>query len=575
MLTTAHPVTEVVQHVYNVLANETCRHILQEIGILEEMDNHLYINSTLHNPSKSWDQNLNPILVEDRFVCTYDIRHASLGLTWDTTNVQQHTDSFLHKRYRNYKSPILEDRLHHITLSDTVLPFNIPMNCSMTFRDHARAHEIIDRMHLRFNHGEYVSVANLSYDYPLPLRIVQALWALASTIGIEKKCFPAWMSQFSNGMIRKIVAEGLVSDKAEWVVKRQVFETLIKIDYDPGNEPEGQGENNAESYAVRFNMTLHASRPSVLYLDYPIIVANTLVPESIITADTSYQNQLYKFLANPVYDIDMEYQQSKFLIPKPVQNPWYDDWQVPTFGTLHTHLKTMPFFIGAFTLDEPDCRNCPCKSDGPPPNPYDQGPYSPPTPYGEGTPYEWKACLHHSWLARRSVHFHHDCNDCPYHKRTPQEEPCPCFCRSKATTDLNLDTDLDRYRLSPIVREYYRERKEKALELASVYNISVFVDDVQMDKSLITFDGTVVHVSNALGPNHIYRLVLSRTPPRHVDSSMKDVQGPDPYHPCRPSVYRHPFFQILDCIIVPKHTGATYANGQECGKPPAPEPRRP
>ena len=552
MLTIAHPVTEVVQHVYNVLANEASRHILQELGILDEMDNHIYINSSLYNPSKSWDQNINPILVEDKFTCSYDIRHASLGLAYDTTTVQQHVDAAFHKRYRHFHNPVFSDARHHIILSDTVLPFNIPMSCSMTFRDHAKAHEIIDRMHLRFNKGEYVSLANLSYTYPLPKQIIQALWALASTIGIDKCCFPAWLNQFSNGAITRMMSTGIVDKKTEWVVKRHVFETLIKIDWDPGPEPEGQGDNNAEEYAVTFSMTLQASRPSVLYLDFPIIIANTLVPEAIIHVDTSYQQELYKFLAHPEIGVNPSYQQSKFLIPKPVQNPWYDDWKVPVFNTLHGCLQSMPFFIGAFTLDEPNCEACPCHNERFI-NPYKTGnPETPYSPYGdEITPYMEGVAECHNWKTRRAIHFPHDCRNCPHsHSGTEADcdkqpplhvEPCKtgcvCYCRGVATTNINLDTDLDKYQLDKKVREYYRERKEKCLQVEDIYNISVFVDDVQLDRKFLSFDGTVLKVSNALGPDHIYRLVLSKTKPRHVDQAMADAQGDDPYHPLPKQMY--------------------------------------
>ena len=121
-----------------------------------------------------------------------------------------------------------------------------------------------------------------------------------------------------------------------------------------------------------------------------------------------------------------------------------------------------------------------------------------------------------------------------------------------------------------------RERKEKSLNVEDIYNISVYVDNVQLDRKLLSFDGTVLKVSNALGPNHIYRLVLSKTKPRHVDSSFADTQGDDPYMPLPRQVYRHPFFEILDCIIVPTRNltpgDNIHAHDNKPGKPPAPKP---
>ena len=521
MLTTAVQCTEIVTHIYSLLANQASRFILQELGVLEHLDNHIYINSTLHNPSKSYDQNLSPILVEDKFTCVFDIKHTSMGLVWDNNTTSMHMDATRHRRDGYSRIPLLVDKKHGIVLYDSVLPMNIPMNCTLSFRDYTRAHEVIDRFHLRFNKGEMLTVTNLSYDFPLPLEILRTLWALASTAGISKKCFPEWIKQYSNGNIKRIVTKGLNKNHVEWVVKRQVFEALIKIEYDMG-EPEKEGVQQSETLGLSFNATLHCTRPSVLYVDYPIIINNTLVPESVIKVDTSYQRELYRFLQHPSLAMDPAYQGIKFRAGGPARNPWYDNWELPKINTLHGGLHSLPFFIGAFTLDLPECDKCPCPKRKGDHTPYDE--YSNTcecgTPYDDG---ENTGC-------------------------------CPCYC-GHSTTDINIVEDLDMYRITDKLLKYYQEGKENCLNVENIYNIAVFVDNVQMDKSLLQFDGTILKVSNALGPNHIYRLVLSYTPPRAVDQCMAKVQGDNPFNPLPEQYYRHPFLFYMDCIIVPKKEG--------------------
>lgn len=592
MLTTAVAVGESAYHIYMVMANQVARHILQELGVLEMLDNRLYINSSIYNPSKSSDQNKNAILVEDKFVCTFDMKHPSTGLAYDTTDIGLHMDAVRHRRDWLTRYPILRVDQHNITLYNSVIPFNITLNCELHFRDYIKAHDIADRFLLRFNRGELVSLPNLVYDFPLPLQILQTLWALASTIGVDKECFLHWLEEYSNHQIKRNVSTAEKNKRFEWVVACKVFETLVKIDYD-FSEPEKTGIDSAECHTLRFTCTLHASRPSVLYADYPLVINNTLVPEEIVHVDTSYQKNLYEYLEYPNRFLDPEYQYQKYLTYQPIHNPWYDTW-VPDYGfSQYNSYGSIPIFIGLFTLDEPDCEHCPCPSESKHAgnikhcngncrcnsdcghncfdhqhhetevDPYDDpytDPYSDPysDPYDD--PYD---CPYTDPYQDRNP----DCHHCPYHKAqidpfnpracvkpNPDQTPCPCFC-GHATTNINIKTDLDMYQLKPRLLRYFKDRKEAALLAESVYHVLVFQDDRQVNPELLEFDGEVIKVPNRLGSNHTYRVVIGYTPPRKVDSSMAWKQGYDPYDPCKIEIYKHPFFFFLDVIIVPQRKG--------------------
>lgn len=588
MLTTAAAVRESAYHIYMIMANQVARHILQELGILEMLDNRIYVNSSIYNPSKSSDQNQNAILVEDKFVCNFDMKHPSTGLAYDTTDVSLHMDAVRHRRDWMERYPILHVAEHGITLYNSVIPFNITLNCELHFRDYIKAHDIADRFLLRFNRGELVSLTNLVYDFPLPIEILQALWALASTIGVEKECFYHWLREYSNHQIIRSVSTAPNNKRFEWVVSCKVFETLVKIDYD-FSEPEKAGIDNAEDHILRFTCTLHASRPSVLYVDYPIVINNTLVPGEIVRVDTSYQKNLYEFLENPNRFLDPAYQISKAMIYQPVRNPWYDNWVPSIWHSQYTAYKSIPIFIGIFTMDEPDCDHCPCPSECKyygnnrhcddncrcdhdccdncvnhrdntnEVDPYDD-PYS--DPYED--PYEGQP---------RNP----DCKHCPYHKAqydifnprkrpkpNPDQKPCPCYCGNQATTNINIKTDLDMYRLKDRLLNYFKIRKENALLAESVYHVLVFQDDRQVNPDLLEFDGEVLKVPNRLGSNHTYRLVIGYTPPRQVDSSIAWKQGYDPDNPDKVDVYRHPFFFFLDVLMITNRKGVeTHGHGQK------------
>lgn len=559
MLTSAAVVTEAAYHVYMVLANQAARHILQEIGILEDLDNRIYINSAIYNPSKSSDQNKNAILVEDKFVCTFDMKHPSTGLVYDMTDVDMHMDAVRHRRDKMSRYPILRDEQHNITLYDSLLPFNITLNCELHLRDYIKAHEIVDRFFLRFNRGELLAIPNLSYDFPVPQKILTTLWALASTLGVAKECFPQWVKQYSNDQIERIVSTSAKNTRYEWVVKRRVFESLIKIDYDLG-EPEKQGMDNAETHMIRFTCTFHSSRPSVMYVDYPIIINNTLVPSDIVEVDTSYQKNLYEYLEHPNRFLDPVYQFEKFLTYQPVRNPWYDDWKIDQYNSQHAHFNTLPIFIGAFTLDIPECETCPCGEEcAHLPTQHECHCWR--NPYDE----EGVMCIYHNPYDAPIKHSP-DCRHCPYGKKIHDpfeprrcyedtgEEPCPCYCWRFSTTNINIVNDLDMYKLRPRLVNYFKDRKEKALLVESIYNITVFQDDRQINPALLQFDGTTLKVPNRLGSDHIYRLVIGYTPYRKVDSDIAWRQGYDPEDPNKVEKYCHPFC-FLDALIITQRQG--------------------
>ena len=562
MLTSAAVVTEAAYHVYMVLANQVARYILQELGLLEELDNRIYVNSNIYNPSKSSDQNNNAILVENKFVCTFDMKHPVTGLVYDMTEAQMHMDAVRHRRDKKSRYPILHVAQHNITLYDSLLPFDITLNCELYFRDYIKAHEVVDRFFLRFNRGDLITLPNLSYDFPVPFKILKTLWALASTLGVDKQCFGHWIEQYSNGNIKRIESTSAKNKRYEWVVDRKVFESLVKIDYDLG-EPEKQGMDNAETHMIRFTATLHSSRPSVLYVDYPIIVNNTLVPSEIVEVDTSYQKNLYEYLENPNRFLDPVYQFEKFLTYQPVRNPWYDDWTFDLYHSQPACYGTIPIFIGAFTLDEPECKECPCDGEGShlpyPPHgcccPDDPDPYDPYDPYGPYDPYDPQDI---------PKEHHPDCAHCRYNKvqydpfKQPRKVPinhptnpraCPCYCGNQAMTKIDLSKDLDMYRLRPRLLKYFKNRGADALLAESVYNVLVFRDNTQVNPDLLEFDGTVLKVSNRLGSNHIYRLMIGYTPYRKVDSAIAWRQGYDPEHPDRVELYKHPF-SFLDALII-------------------------
>ena len=161
------------------------------------------------------------------------------------------------------------------------------------------------------------------------------------------------------------------------------------------------------------------------------------------------------------------YQQAKFLYKLPVRLPWYDNWMLPS-DTRHHFEHADPFLIGVVTLDNENCTNC---------------------------------------------------------GRNCKCEICPC-----RFTTIDIEEDFDKYKLRPVVLDYFREHKETCLYPDAIYNISLFADDVQVDPKHLSFDGRYFKFPNTLGADRIYRVVLCKTPEKKEGIN--------------------PWFFVLECIII-------------------------
>lgn len=80
-----------------------------------------------------------------------------------------------------------------------------------------------------------------------------------------------------------------------------------------------------------------------------------------------------------------------------------------------------------------------------------------------------------------------------------------------ATTDINIATDIPGYELIDEVKQAYKNLGRKALLTGQQFNISVFADDMQVDPSLLEFDGEVLKIKSRI-ITRVYRVILSQGP---------------------------------------------------------------
>ena len=94
---------------------------------------------------------------------------------------------------------------------------------------------------------------------------------------------------------------------------------------------------------------------------------------------------------------------------------------------------------------------------------------------------------------------------------------------------IDLWEPIDVYQIAPKILEQWRCNPASALDPFAEYNLAVFADDIQLEPKRLCFDGRYLHIPNTFGTQHIYRLVLLRTP---------QIKGEV-----------NPWFLVLCCVI--------------------------
>lgn len=452
MLSYTTTLDEIITHIHYPVASQTVRYLIKELGLTKYMGNKIYINSIFNGPSRSHSQDRLPILNEPGFMATMRLHTNPVGTKWEML-AGQATDARVIRKDTLHAKPILHDKNNLIYLTERYLPCGIEMECRLQFVDKTTAYDAMTRMYSTIGNNNFVVPINLSYNYRIPMPMIRSLWHLAYLTGVKKEEFVSWLQEKSNNQISRLVGKNKQSKAIELVVNKHQFEAYITTEYS-SDEPEVQTSGtSADKIILSFTVFIQFARTNILYLEYPIVVNNQLVPESMVTAPRDGRFTPFVKLSKYGYDdFDGALQAAKVLLKYPVRNPWYDNWNIPQATPLSFY-KSVPFFIGVFTLDE---TNCTCnRLDG------------------------------------------------------------RCCC-SSAYTSIDI-TDLDQYRLTDTVLNYFKENKEKCLDVASKYNIMVFADNTQIDKNSISFDGSVFKISNSFGKRRIYRFVISKTPELNVE----------------------------------------------------------
>ena len=473
MLVQAAPVDELITHVYYRVADQSCRHIIQQLGLTDVIGNHYYLNSDYHAPSKSVDHNRKVIFNENNFVGVVRYNPNPMNLKYDVTSVGQHLDTAVHRRDAMQTEPLFFDPARNIQVIERYLPTNLQIECTFNFRDRVLAYDVVSRLQGVFVRGEFLTLTDFYYDYQFPKGLLSSLYRLSKLCRIPKSCFLSWLQVGSRQRLSRNISKRVNRRSTELVARKNNIDCLVSLDYSPDQLTTVSPGKGAISLTLNFTLTVQFARVHYVYLKYPIVIDNQLVPDELIPVDRRQAyDSTFRQLQHTYVAMDQALEYYKQATPefrhwaaKPKRLPWYDDWFLPTTSQ-YPSLRASPFLIGVLTLDEQERRTD------------EQG--------------------------------------------NEQIILCP-------ETVIDLWEPIDVYQIAPKILEQWRCNPASALDPFAEYNLAVFADDIQLESKRLCFDGRYLHIPNTFGTQHIYRLVLLRTP---------QIKGEV-----------NPWFLVLCCVI--------------------------
>lgn len=450
MLISESSVSESLTHIWLPLAEQAARKVSQKMGLREYFNNKIFINSDYTGSSMSWKDKYTryAMLNEPKYHVNVKFNNNTTNLKWDTTTVSQHMDTMVHRRDTINGKPLFLDYDTGIHIIERGVPANIEMECQMVFDDSVVAFDAVQAFINTFNRGELMEVIDLSYDYQMPVSILKDLWILGQLKGLKSGEFVDWFKKCSSNSIHWIESKRVNNKHHELVVKKQVYKALMAIDFNPDQPAIQSTGTAAEGVVLAFNITLQLTRTNMLYLKYPIVVNNQLVPEELvhITEDDMYHTNDFFGVHHPTASFYQGYNYVTPVIIRPVRMPWYDNWTIPINSQLES-VDHFPFLTVVMTFDDEQC-NCCCK------------------------------------------------------------EVCPCDCEYKYTT-IDIHDDLDKYKLSDKVKEWFQKNPTIALDADSEYSITLWSNDRQVEPTLLSFDGRYLRIPNNIKRERVYRLVFT------------------------------------------------------------------
>ncbi len=343
-------VPEVVNHIYEPIANQVIFKLLDDAGIRDTFENNIMIRSRFQQPSVSRTKANTPRLKVNYLSCVINPAIDPRDLNFNQLTPSDLNGYFVTQRDILRNRPVFFDLETETIMTEQIIPAQVDIEMSFNYNNFTMASDAYMRIMSLYFNGDGITSVPVLYDYQIPSDILKTMYAISRLNNVSPAQFVGYLDYWSNSGITLNSTQYLQRPAFEAIVQKSIDGLPVNIAF--GAKPEDSDRNDR---FIKFDITLTVSfgRPNSIYLQYPIVVNNQLVPEEYLYLQKGVH---YLPLAQPTHEL-VAYnnydQTNKSLYPKidKVHVPWYDDWTPPKSSLLIQQGYT-PFLIEVVTLDE-------------------------------------------------------------------------------------------------------------------------------------------------------------------------------------------------------------------------------
>ncbi len=344
-------IPDIVTNVIHPTVRQTVNKVMHDLAITNVFKNRIFYKGDGMVSSRSVGQSDNGVLLTHNKA---HVKYTTVMDPLDQASEPRNRDSLK----RKYSMNMINDQKAFYFDSDTgtlaecyKLPTELSMEINLKFKDRSVAYQAYSRLIHQYTWGGMQQLQDYIYTYPL----TETVYAMLHNIHIMKgNTLDTMYEQLAIDSDNNISLDVNRKDQTQMNLSVRDNTCRVMAFFSKSNGvPEGVRDNDkAKSYDITFSIKLQFDRPDTIFLSYPIIVNNTMVPKDMIfkKRDESYYNYtpIHRYLH--FYNVNGIF--NKVKEESIVRLPWYDDWNPPASPLLNTGY--VPFLIAAITLDDVD-----------------------------------------------------------------------------------------------------------------------------------------------------------------------------------------------------------------------------
>lgn len=343
-------VSEHVQHIYQPIALQVFDRILIDSGLKPLFKDHILFKTDMITASVSWDKHRNPNIKNNYVICNMkpsidprDLKYGGLHASHFNGPITMKNDYF-----ENY--PVFYDPGSDALLQEHFLPTQLTMDVEFNFNQSIQAYDSFMKLMTMYTNGDAVTISEVLYDYALPEDIIMMLYKIAKLRKKDGAQFVPWLKYYSSDAIGVNLARH--KNNRELIVQKKISDLVIQIEFNSKPDEDTKAESFTKFTAT---ITVAFTRPNMLYLRYPIVIMNELLPEDMLSLNRGNSLAPTKDVKHPIYTFDrfMKAETKHFFRLRRYRMPWYDEWMVPSDAKF-PKMGQKDWFIAAFTLDNLD-----------------------------------------------------------------------------------------------------------------------------------------------------------------------------------------------------------------------------